>query len=76
MKTYEHIIISNFEWPQTLKIAIPKKQAVHHVIFLLQYEMWQQDGLMNMEAGQTECRIPEAYFQFPSSTWEVLNSKS
>ena len=52
-----------------------------YVIFFLQYEMWQQDRLINMEAGQTklpkkECRIPEAYFQFPSSTWEVLNSES
>lgn len=51
--------ISKFEWPQTLKITIPKKQAVHHVIFFLQYEMWQQDGLINMEAGRTKLRFPK-----------------
>ena len=58
MKIYEHIL-ANLNGHKLSRSQFRRNKLFIYVIFLLQYEMWQQDGLINMEAGQTKLRFPK-----------------
>lgn len=84
MKIYENIL-ANLNGHKLSRSQFRRNKLFIYVIFFRQYEVWQQDGLINMEAGQTKLRFPKRSVVFQRLIFSshlqlercwILNSKA